>query len=210
MAKGWEYSESARRYRSSETGRFLSATKTRELRDDFVARQRAWSEDLARMVSTGQLSVQAWEVEMRDRVKVVHSTQFLYGRGGRNAITAADRTTMGKLVRSQFTYLHSFARDIASGEMTEGQIRARGQRYFDSATTSYERGRSAAFGMPELPAYPGDGTTACLSGCKCAWSLEETDDGWTCTWQLDSDAESCADCLERAERYNPLVLSKGG
>lgn len=206
-SSNFEYDAKAHRFRDLRTGKFLSAGTVRELRDEFAAAQKTWAEDLARMVANGDLSVQAWELEMRERVKLVHLTEYVYGRGGRNAITADDKARMADLVKNQHDYLHNFAGDLAAGELSEAQIKSRSQMYFDSATHSYERGRVASFGGLELPVMPADGDTPCLANCKCTWDIKEHDDRWEATWQLHAD-ESCDGCLERADQYNPFVQTK--
>jgi hypothetical protein len=71
----------------------------------------------------------------------------------------------------------------------------------------YELGKAESQGAPSLPAYPGDGQTACLGNCRCNWDIEETEDAWEATWELN-DAEHCADCIANAEQWNPLRLPK--
>lgn len=191
----WAYETDTRRYRDLETGRFLSASAQVELRDD-----------LAQMVTAGDLTPGAWEIEMRARVKLVTTTQYAFGRGGVQALTHEDRVAIGALGWAQFGFLHVFAGDIADGGLSAAQTAARAQLYFGSATSAYEQGPAAAHGGLVLPHYPGDGSTACLGNCRCHVSVNETDDAWEATWHTAGNA--CAGCASRAAEWSPLVVPK--
>lgn len=85
----------------------------------------------------------------------------------------------------------------------EAQIRARSRMYMRSAREAFERGQMRAYRIPELPAYPGDGSTECLTNCRCSWRFVITDDGIDCYWDIDWDAENCQDCIDRHYMWNP-------
>ena len=107
-------------------------------------------------------------------------------------------------------------------ELHEAQIAARSRMYVSSAREAFERGKRRAAGAPELPAYPGDGTTICLSRCRCMWDLQQARENdetvrWRCFWVLDPLAEHCSSeeedeegrplgCLQRAVLWNPLII----
>jgi hypothetical protein len=58
---------------------------------------------------------------------------------------------------------------------------------------------------PDLPAYPGDGQTSCLSRCRCSWKILAHEDRWECWWKLNPAAEHCEECVANARRYDPLI-----
>ncbi len=202
----WEFDTSVKRYRSTETGRFLSNATMTRLREDFLSAQRVVTEELARRLADGEITVQRWQAEMRAVVKATFGGEYLFGRGGRNAMTAGDWGSLGPLVRDQYRYLHAFAERVAAGELTQAQIAARAGLYCGASVQAYERGRGAAYGLT-LPVYPADGGTSCKANCRCSWRIEETDSEWRATWKL-SAAENCAGCQERARQYAPLVVAK--
>ena len=202
----WEYVDLLRRYRDKQTGQFVSAADRLALRDDFVARQRDAVDDLAARLASGDLTLRRWEAAMQAHVKRVHVVQYALGRGGRNAMTDADREAVGSLVRGQYDYLRSFAEEIATGALSEAKVRARSRLYVDGATQAHERGRTAAFRLT-LPQHPGDGQTSCMANCKCSLRVEETTTDWRVTWALGG-AEHCEDCRAMAGRWAPLVVEK--
>ena len=65
-------------------------------------------------------------------------------------------------VREKF---QGFAEEIAAGQMSVAQVNRRALMYVDAATQSYEQGQAAQVGVT-MPAYPGDGTSECLTNCK--------------------------------------------
>lgn len=100
----------------------------------------------------------------------------------------------------------------SSANLHEAQIAARSRMYVRSAREAYERANARTRGAPELPAYPGDGSTVCLTNCACHWELEPVEDEatgeiveWEAYWTLGM-TEHCPDCLERAEMWNPLRI----
>lgn len=203
----WSWDQGSKRYRSSDTGRFIGQKQMTELRDEFVAAKRGSAQTLASDLATGSSSIQEFEVAFRREIKTVFVDQYVLARGGRNAMTQADWGMVGRMVRDQYGFAHSLTVDIANGTLSQAQIASRVTGYFNSSTTSFERGRSASYGMPSLPAYPADGGTACRHNCRCTWSIEETDDAWNCTWRVGS-GENCADCASHATEWAPLVVPK--
>jgi len=180
-----------------------------EIRDTFLEKERraGHSEASNRELLNGQITVQRWVLDFRTRLKDVYRNEYLLGRGGRQNMTASDWGKLGAMLKKQYQYLNGFARDIQAGKVSEGQMARRAQMYFDSSRQAFERGKSSATGMPDLPAYPGDGQTQCLSNCQCTWDIEETNTEWRATWSLGA-AEHCPDCVANAARWNPLVYQR--
>jgi hypothetical protein len=204
----WEYSQSARRYRNTASGRFISAATVRQLRDDFVTSRKEAVADLADQLAAGDLTVQDWLRAMRAEVQAANLGEFVFGRGGVNAMAADDIDAVSRAVEGQFAYLQRFAEQLANGDLTAAQVAARAQLYAAAARQAFERGRAAAFGNPPLPTYPTVGSE-CRANCRCEWSIRETDTAWECTWVLDtSGTDNCETCRERAREYAPLVIAK--
>lgn len=203
----WEFSEIARRYRSKETGRFLSPSSAISLRDDFQQRRRSDIDALTRRLADQDITVQQFETEMQVLIKQTFGVQYAYGRGGRNAMTADDFTALDTLIRDQYQYLRAFAQDIAAGKLSEAQITARAGLYHGSSVRAYEQGKAASWGL-QLPHYPADGSTPCKSACRCRWDIADRGDEIHATWHLQSGGESCPGCKSRAASYAPLVIAK--
>jgi len=81
--------------------------------------------------------------------------------------------------------------------------------YINSSIQSYERANARARGLPDLPQYPGDGNTRCLTNCQCHLSYEWADGAWLVYWNL-GQAEHCPDCEAMASDWSPLeILAEG-
>lgn len=204
----WQWDAATKRYRNPDTGRFLSESTVVGLRDEFIEAQKDVASGLAERLSAGDITIQRWESEMRQHMKTTYINEYTLGRGGRNAMNAANWGEVGGRLGNQYRHLHGFAADIAAGNMSEAQIKARSAMYVESATDAFERGKARAYGVPALPAYPGDGSTECGVNCHCRWEYDEDESEWRCTWALGA-ADHCDTCVTRASLWAPLVILKG-
>jgi hypothetical protein len=202
MPRPWVFDATANRYRDPKTGRFIGRARMLALRDTFVeAAKETVAELAARVAQPG------WLEAMREQLKQVYIDQYCLGRGGRNAMTPSDWGRVGNMLREQYKYLNDFAADIVAGKLSEAQIAARARLYMASSRQAFEKGKTYGAGIPPLPAYPADGSTACKSNCACYWSIEEFPNEYRCVWTLTA-AEHCPDCLERASKWAPYRIPK--
>lgn len=206
--KSFKWNPDRKKYTYTESGRALSVQRVRQLRDDYIAEQITWSGGLADQVSSGSISVEMWEAEMRQRIKKSATAEYMLGRGGINAMTPADQRAIQTVLDGQYDYLSRFAGEIDG--MSASQIRARSQLYFESTRQMHERGKASAWNVEAyLPVHPGDGETRCRANCKCSWEFEDTKTATYCYYRLNA-AEHCEDCIDRAVRYNPFIVTRSG
>lgn len=138
---------------------------------------------------------------MQELIKSVHIDMAMLGKGGRSQMTPRDWGHVGQELRRQYQYLTKFALEVP--DLSPAQVAARAGLYMEAAKSSYERANAAAAGIPDLPAYPGDGKTACGTNCRCSWEFE----GNEATWVLGAeDPATCDDCIANAARWAPLVV----
>jgi hypothetical protein len=119
----------------------------------------------------------------------------------------------GDIARSylseQMHFLEGWIEDIAkAGKLVGGAGRA--ALYGESLGQVYQRAyflaRGSRVGLPDLPAYPRDGSTVCRVRCRCQWKIvKRANDLYEATWRL-GQAEHCPDCLERSQEWSPLRL----
>ena len=207
MATAWEWDAARKRYVYVESRRALTRRREAALRHEFSLVQHAWAEDATQQLANGHWTIQRWEREARERIKLVHLAEYLFGRGGTPAMTPSDYGRVGRALRDQYEYLHRFAIQIAEGTLSPARIEDRLTLYFESGTQAYERGRQAAYDGLRLPATPADGGTVCLVRCRCRWEIRESKTQWSCFWRRTS-GESCPDCVNRAARYSPYIQRK--
>lgn len=211
---GWRWNPRAKRYQDDENGRFMTRDYALTLVDQSISITTDRVQGLSSLVGNGRLSPRDWESRMRDEIKTEYIRQYGFGRGGLANMKQSDWGRIGGMLQKQYRYLDRFAQEIRDGNLTEGQIATRANMYINSARQAFERGRAVAIGVPvsRLPAYPGDGTTECLTSCKCSWVFVEITDGegnitgWECYWELEPMAEHCDTCLTRAGQWSPFII----
>ena len=102
------------------------------------------SRGLAGALYAKDVTLGAWEADMRAQIKGEYTRQYLLGRGGRDQMTQADWGSIGGMLASQYRFLDKFAADIATGELSEAQIAARSELYLYSAKQAFEKANERA------------------------------------------------------------------
>lgn len=201
----WEWDPAIRRYRDTRSGRLLALSRVRELRDAYADASQVRAQEIADRYLDGTLSLNGWVLAMRREVKQTWGVEYALGRGGVNAMTARDWGRLGYRMRIQYGYLNRFAGELEAGTVSPAQMKMRAALYVSGSVSAHERGLAAAWNL-ELPAYPGDGTSECISNDRCAWSLEAIEGGVNATWEAILDAHTCATCRWRSEEWNPYFV----
>ncbi len=141
----WVYDSRSARYRDLVTGRYVSSKQVRIWANAEIAASTDRVKILTQMLTSDRLTVTDWERGMREELRKAYISEYLAGRGGLYRMTQADWGSIGGMLGSdQFRYLSGFAREIASGNLTEGQILARARMYINSAREAYERAHGRA------------------------------------------------------------------
>lgn len=206
----WRYDTSMKRYRNLQTGQTMSSEDVARLVDQSVSASGDIVADLARLAANGQLNRTDFERRMREQIKLDYIRQGVIGRGGRAQMTQADWGSIGGQLSRQYVYLQRFAAELELGGISEGQAVVRAKMYSASSRQAFERLKARAAGA-DLPQYPGDGRTACMTNCKCHWDIRDVRDdngniiGYDCYWTLD-EAEHCVDCLRNAREWAPYPI----
>jgi hypothetical protein len=148
----WRWSAPTHNYRDLDTGRFVSGAQVHSWS---AAASKASGDavgTMADMLSEGKLSVRDWTLLMRDEIKDAYIQQYLLGRGGTGKFTKAEAGSLGGMLTEQYRYLDRFAREIADGNLTPGQIAKRARMYAASSKEAFERAQQRAMvegGMTE-------------------------------------------------------------
>jgi len=206
----WKWNSRARRYYNDETGQFMPRTTVLNYVQGSINAGGLVTDTLADLVTQGRLSPPDWRDMMREEIKREYIRQYLLGIGGRDQMTFEDWGRLGGMLKEQYGYLEGFYKEI--DKLSEGQVAVRARMYSASAREAYERANGQAWGGAPLPAYPGDGSTICLTNCACNWEIhsaeaEEERMRWTCYWRLGAvKTEHCDDCVGRAMTWNPLIV----
>ncbi len=161
------------------------------------------SDALAEQVFTGDISIADWELSMRALVKEMHTSAAAIGKGGWDQMSFQEWGRLGTPVREQYKWLNKFAQDIADrvDDISLGTIRARARMYGRAAGYVAELMQASKEIISQLPWLPKDGSTECLTNCKCAWLLKiikktKVSQTVRAVWRM-MEAEHCRDCPER-------------
>ena len=203
----WQWNQSTKRYRNTESGRIITENTLIGMRDDLVDNWRVRVQDLADDLVEGRLTVQEWTLRMRREVSNIFSDEYLLAKGGRNAMFQYDIDALSDMIRSQHGFLQNFAEEVRAGDLSKAQISARSELYMESATQAHERGKGSRHDIL-LPYYPADGSQICRSRCKCRWDIDESEEEVTARWLLSVQSTHCDTCLSNAAA-DSLVFSKG-
>lgn len=176
-------------------------------------------DEIVALLVAGILTPLMFDAIMRQLIEDTLIEQYAIGRGldSGEELGEGELEMLNAILAFQFDKLAGFIQDIIDGELTPGQIAARAKMYIGSTRQGFERGRGRRLGWPELPAYAGDGSTVCLTRCRCHWEGRKLVDRWHFFWVLDYLAEHCTSpdvdaegrprgCLERGAFWNPLVV----
>lgn len=160
---------------------------------------------LSQRLTSGEIELGDWQITMREELRRAHALQLIAGSGGDKAgVDPNDWLKLGNELRSQYLYLEDFGRAIASGDLDSGSIEARARMYARSSRVSFWK---QAGGDLELPAYPCDGSSECLSNCGCSWDIQEDEDGANAYWRLGK-TDNCPTCLQRASEWSPYRVGE--
>lgn len=192
------------RYRDRDTGRWVGEPQMQAASRASIRYSQDKAYDAGLALGEGDVTLGAWQRGMRNQIKDEYVRQYLLGRGGRDQMTPRDWGLIGAMVKEQYHYLDRMTLEAMDGMVSARQLAARSQMYVNSAREALERAKAETRGIPELPAYPGDGSTICLTNCMCSWVYRRRGGQWRAYWTL-SPVESCDTCIERGGTWNPYV-----
>ncbi len=192
----WGWDATLKRYRDSDTGRFMPRTTVLGFVSESIRTADIASDQIITFMADGLLSPDDFAGAFRQELKEEYIRQYLLGIGGRTQMTPADWGSIGGMLKEQYGHLDGFVDDLRGGELSEEQIRARAEMYVNSAREAYETAHSrnaeklglteeswslgasehcddclayAAQGWQPLGTFPtpGSGATQCMTNCAC-------------------------------------------
>ena len=207
MAKPWSFDAHAKRYRSGQTGRFIGKKVVVQLRDDVVSAAAKDARQLAERAARGEVTAEELRAGLRLAVRNAQAAEYIFGRGGVNAMTNADFGRLGSTLRTAYARLEPLILDATTGRASEAQAANRAQMAVDGGVKAFEQGQASTWGVAgQLPLYPGDNCLG-MTNCRCSWSISEGDYTIDATWTLGG-ADPCGPCQQNAARYTPYSIIK--
>lgn len=159
-------------------------------------------------LEAGNIDADEWRDRFAAMLAGAIALAYFVGMGG-TIITADQRAAIDAMLAEQLAYLNRFYEAVAQTFEAGGEFdpawRSRASMYADAVTEPFWEARTWPW---PLPAYPGDGTSQCLTHCRCDWVIQVIDEAAgdaDAFWML-GPVEHCQTCLERARRWNPLQI----
>lgn len=193
-------------YRSGKTQPVTQA-QLRQVRDQLADGLVDEFDRLAGRYAEGQIGLGEMAEQFAALVRQGTTAGFLLGGGGVNAVKRDTMSRIDALIGQQTDFAERFMRDLAGAGLSDEAASARAQMYAGTAVTAYEQARAVSNGI-DLPVYPGDGGTDCLTRCRCSWTIETTESDVSAWWDTAGDPDVCDGCQSRGSQYNPLVMQR--
>lgn len=203
------------------TRRPRQARKPKQSREELLASQGklqvAFQQEMGRLakdLASGNITTQEWQRQMKRELKLLHVGSRVISVGGWDNVTSEQVARAMSTVEDQYAYLERWEQELQNTEITpemSDKIARRASLYANASEATFDEGYYGAIGMPPLPAYPRDGSTDCLTNCKCSWVIRTIDENrgdWDCTWKM-GNAEHCPQCRQRARVWSPLKIRGG-
>jgi len=159
----------------------------------------------------GMSYLETWRLEMLALLSRYHIAAYMLGSGNPN-LSQGDWDIIEGYYTTQETYLNAFAAEMLTAGAIVTTLQARALMYAGAITAPYWNGNTPEL---QLPAYPGDGSSECLSNDRCMWDVKTLDaeaGNYDAYWVLEGvnpDGRNCETCLERARSWNPLQIRNG-
>lgn len=155
-----------------------------------------------------QSRIDDWYDEIARQLRRYSLAGFLGGYGGQEIPKTAD-SKLAQDIKTQLDFLSQFKVEIQGAKEWQAGWNARAEMYARSIQTPYWRGATK---MLPLPAMPGDGTTQCLTNCRCAWNVVPVDEeagDYDAYWVYGATERHCQTCRERESQWSPLRIRGG-
>jgi len=158
-------------------------------------------------LETGDVSAEQWQRELERLLARYHTAAYLAGQGSAT-LDAPATAVLAEAVGTELEFLDGFRVTMADSDTFMEGWRARTQLYTEAIGASFNRG---AFRAWPLPALPKDGTTQCLSRCRCRWEIVELEGEGNadCYWIYGGAERHCQTCKEREGQWAPLKIRNG-
>jgi hypothetical protein len=140
----WTFDSTIGRYRDRSTGRFLSKREALALTERGILAAGRELQQITDLMLSGGIPLGDWQRRFAQLLKELHLGQYILGRGGAANVYPADFLAVARVLKEEYRYLDTFAREISLGKLSEAQLRARARLYLNKTTSSYWLGNATA------------------------------------------------------------------
>lgn len=135
----FSWSENSGRYRSAETGRYVTFEEVRKAIEVVGRRAQGSIQAMSESLRAGNLSLADWQSGMAREIKLLHLSNAAAARGGWAQMTKSDFGAVGAQLKKQYQYLNRFAAQIQSGQQAlDGRLIVRANLYAQAGRGTFE------------------------------------------------------------------------
>jgi len=139
MDAEWSYDRKVGRYRN-EKGQFLSKKAVGAIVDGRISKLEQQLKSFTEKLVNSSITLEQWQGSVREAIKIAHIQVATIGYGGKAEMGRSEYGRIGQRLRSEYTYLQGFARDLIDGRISAPMAMARIGLYAQSARGSYWQG----------------------------------------------------------------------
>ena len=139
MDAEWSYDRKVGRYRN-EKGQFLSKKAVGAIVDGRISKLEQQLKSFTEKLVNSSITLEQWQGSVREAIKIAHIQVATIGYGGKAEMGRSEYGRIGQRLRSEYTYLQGFARDLIDGRISAPMAMARIGLYAQSVRGSYWQG----------------------------------------------------------------------
>lgn len=172
------WNEAAHNYIDRKTGRLVSRQVIRDQLENVIDASSQVMRAISQQLREGDISLAEWQTQMMQQIKIIILAGAVMQLGGWQLMTQADFGRVGQIVRREYDFLRTFAKQIASGEQKLDGTLAR---------------RAGLYGQQGRPTY------------LTFWDSTAAQRGFDEERSVLQPAEHCTECIsEDAKGFQPI------
>ena len=125
----------------SKRGQFVRESKVEELTKQAISDYIKVGNVINNNLFSGKINVATWERQTAEALRGLAVYQYALGIGGVKQMDWKDHSLINGQLNLQYQYLRRFSQEILRGDLSEAQIRARIQMYYNKGNHFHEQGR---------------------------------------------------------------------
>lgn len=174
MAVTYIWDVATQRYRD-RAGRFLAATSPQVTLGTALTRVTRHQAELNAQVRAGEITLDAWRVEMQTIIKQVRMAGAALAHGGFDKLAAEDIARVEEGIAQDFGNLEVWTQELAAGDApSDGRMNSRGQLYVNQGRVVYHDERHEAMdaaGFDEVRSilHPAEHCQLCVLQAEIGW-----------------------------------------
>lgn len=138
------WSANSQRYHyanGNKKGQFVREKDVARITEKAIEYELQVGNKITKDLLSGKINTSTWEQQIAQSVRNLSIYQYSLGIGGIKQMDWRDHAEISGKVNLQYQYLRGFSRDIIQGNLSEAQILARVQMYYNKTRHFYEDGR---------------------------------------------------------------------